>query len=404
MPLDRKQRERLREQVKPLVTDLVRDQVEREVGKLTSKAPGESDYADLILNSTRRHGKGDLPHGVQIFAKLGIAQTMPDSGMARDAARTMGVEDEYSKALSAGQAEGGGLLLQDDQATEVIEYLRPFSVMRRIGARSVDIPRGTMRTPRIDVGATSGYVGEGQAIPASDIQTGAVTLTAKKLATLVVLSNELARFSIDDPQIDQIVLNEMLASMGQTEDVAFLRGSGTEAEPQGIVNQVAAANKFDANATVNLTNVVSDLRQAMTNLLNNDVPMQNPVWIWSPRTSLFLKTLLDTNGQFAFRDEIERGRLFQWPFFQTNNIPNDLGAGNDESLVIAADAQEVMVGDVAQIGIDRSTQATVTLNGVLTSLFETDRAAVRTRSWNDIRLRHNVGVSVIEAVTWGAGA
>lgn len=403
MTLTPKQKARLRDQIAPLVNDEVKEAVEREVGHFLrqEKSDQSSYYLDKILGG-RSARKSELPYAARTFARLGIAMAMPDSGLALEAARTLNVEGEYQKAMSAGSAADGGLLLQDDQADEVIELLRPFSVMRQIGAREVPIPRGTLRTPRIDVGATSGYVAEGKAIPASDIKTGAVVLTAKKLATLVVLTNELARFSQGDTNVDQIVVQEMLDSMGETEDVKFLFGTGSEAEPTGIVNQVAASQKFNANATVNVDNVVADLRTAMTRLSNANVKMRVPVWIWSPRTSNFLMTLLNADGQFVFRNEIERGTLFRWPFFESNNIPNDLGGGSDESLIIAADASEIMLGDVAQIGIDRSTAAAVTLDGQLTSLFETDRAAVRTRAWNDIRLRHNVGIAVMEQVTWGA--
>lgn len=404
MTLTRKQKDRLRDQLRPLVNDEVQEAVERAVGRILKDESNQSPYVDKIFDRGGRGGrKGSLPHSAKVFARLGLATAIgQDSAMALEAARTLNIEDEYKKAMSAGSAADGGLLLQDDQANEVIELLRPVSVMRQIGAREVPIPRGAMRTPRIDVGASSGYVAEGAAIPASDIKTGSVVLTAKKLATLVVLTNELARFSQGDVNVDEIVLNEMLASMGETEDVQFIFGTGSEASPTGITVQVAAASKFDATAGQAIDDVVSDLQTLMAKLANANVKMRQPVWIWSPRTSLFLMTLLNANGQFVFRSEIEQGRLFRWPYFETNNIPNNLGAGTDESLVIAADASEIMLGDVAQVGIDRSTAATVTLDGNLTSLFETDRAAIRTRTWNDIRLRHDVGVAVMEKVQWGA--
>ena len=407
MALNTKQRARLRRQLGPIIQEALEEGVvpiiQEEVGKVLADAKAEGpSYADRILSGRGRSPR-DLPDAAKVFARLGLVQAIGqgDRATALEAARTLEVEDEYQKALSAGSAEGGGLLLQDDQAREIIDLLRPVSVMRQIGAQGIDIPRGTMRTPRIDVGVTSGYVAEGAAIPTSDLKTGQVVLTAKKLAALVVLTNELVQFS-GDVNVDAIVLQDMLASIGETEDVKFLFGSGAEAEPLGITKQVAAGNKFDANATVNVSNVVADLRTAMTKLSSADVPLRRPVWIWSPRTSNFLMTLLNVDGQFVFRREIEQGRLFRWPFFETNNIPNDLGGGSDESVIIAADAQEIMLGDVAQVGIDRSGQATVKLDGVDTNLFETDRTAIRVRLWNDIALRHDVGIAVMEAVTWGA--
>lgn len=103
-----------------------------------------------------------------------------------------------------------------------------------------------------------------------------------------------------------------------------------------------------------------------------------------------------------FRREIESGRLFRWPFFESNNIPNNLGGGSNESLIIVCDASEVLVGDVNGVQIDRSTEARVKVNGVDTSLFETDRFAIRVRRWNDLRLKHDVSAAVLEKVTWGS--
>ncbi|HKK06040.1 MAG TPA: phage major capsid protein [Gammaproteobacteria bacterium] len=168
------------------------------------------------------------------------------------------------------------------------------------------------------------------------------------------------------------------------------------------IRRLAVANVFDANATVNVANTISDLATAMDNLANNDVPLRTPVWIMSPRSVNYLRTLLNSQGQFVLRAEVDAGRLFGWPIYPTNNIPNNLGAGSDESLIIALDASEVLLGTVDQVMIDRSNAAAVTLDGVLTSLFETDRAAIRTRLWNDVRLRHDVSISVMEQVTWGA--
>lgn len=409
MPLTQKQRQELRAQVRELLGDEVRNAAEAAMQDLTKHAGRGTDYQRQIVAGsaagdapTFRRGR-ELPHGAKVFARLGLVTALGqgDRAAMRDAARTLEIEQEFDKAQSAGSAEGGGLLISDDMADEVIELLRPRSVMRQIGAREIEIPAGSLRTPRIDSGATSAYVAEGKAIPSADIQTGQVVLTAKKLATLVILSNELSRFS-REIDVDQVLLDDMLDSISQTEDDKFIFGEGTEAEPLGITNQVADAHSFDANATVNVANVVADLRTLMGRLTDNDVPMTRPVWIWSPRTSNFLRTLLNDNGQFVFRAEVDQGRLFGWSYFETNDIPNNLGDGEDESLIIVADAREVMLGDVRQVSIDRSSEATVNIDGEPTSLFETDRAAIRVRQWNDLQLRHDVGAAVMEAVTWGA--
>ena len=411
--LTRKRRERLSALVKPIVErelEGIGDVVQEAVHEAASKS--STDYLGKILGGdlrTSRRGK-ELPEAARVFARLGMIQAASDGdrSTALDLAKTLGVEDSYQKALSAGSAEGGGLLIIDDMAEDLIQALYATSVLRRINAISVPIPRGTKKTPRIDVGVTSGYVAEGQAIPSSDLKTGAVVLIARKLATLVIFSNELATFTQgqDALDFDQIIVNDMLQSMGTIEDIAFMFGSGSEAEPLGITLQAADANKFDATqvgASATLDEVRADLRTAEEKLLSADIPMQRPTWIMSPRSRLFLRDVRDTDDKPAYGDEMRQSRTINGiPFQQTNNIANDGGAGSDESKVILVDAAEVMIGDVNQVSVDRSNQAVVKINNEDVSLFETDRSAVRTRQWNDIVLRHDVGCAVIEAVRWGA--
>ena len=408
MSLTKRQRQRVVQMVQPLVDDAISQAVETQLRSVTTRGGGGTNYLDQILEGQAGVVRGAaasrrrLSGAARTFARLGLVQALSngDRQTALEMAHTLDIEDECEKAMSAGSGASGGFLLNDDQAFDIIELLRPVSVMRRIGALEIEIPRGSLRTPRIDVGVTAGYVAENQAIPAKDLTTGAVNLSAKKLATLVVLSNELLEFG-KDIDVDGIVLTDMLAAMGQEEDDKFLFGIGAVAAPIGITVAVDAANKFDANSTVNLTNVTTDLRTAEEKLLSANVPMGRPVWIISPRTRLFLRDIRDTEDRGPFKDEINNRRTINGiPFFETNNVPNNLGGGGDESNIILADASQVMLGDVAQVGIDRSNQATVNIGGTDTSLYETDRSAIRVRSWNDVVLRHDLAVAVIEAAIW----
>lgn len=104
-----------------------------------------------------------------------------------------------------------------------------------------------------------------------------------------------------------------------------------------------------------------------------------------------------SNGSALFVEKIDGRR-----FFETNNIPNNLGGGTNESLVILVDASEIVMGDVQQVSVDRTNTATVQNDGVDTSLFEHDIVTIRLRQWNDLILRHDVSTAVIEAVKWGA--
>ncbi|MCH7537549.1 MAG: phage major capsid protein, partial [Proteobacteria bacterium] len=369
--LTAKQKADLRKLLAPLIQDALKDglapAIRSEIGRMSDEDRNPS-YTQRILNGRAGHGRGrqqDMSEAARVFARLGLCALMGGGDHAREleVSRTLDIESHYKAAQSAGSAEGGGLLILDDMANEVIELLSPFSVVRQIGARSVSIPRGSLRTPKITSGVSSGYVGEGQAIPSSQMKTGQISLQARKLASLVVLTSELGAFAVD---IDAILLDDMLSSIGKTEDIAFLFGSGTENEPRGIADWAIDANVFNATqagGTATLTEVQTDLRKAEDLLLSADVPMRTPVWIMSPRSRLFLRDLRDTQDKGIFGDEMRQSRTINGvPFFQTNNIPNNLGGGSNESVVILVDASEVIIGDVPQVSVDRTNAATVKIN------------------------------------------
>ena len=417
--LTAKQKVDLRKLLGPLLHEALEEglapAIQEEIGKM-SRMPEMPDgsgrlhsYTDQILSGRgdghvrgRRH---ELSEAAKVFARLGLVAGLSSGNQSQEMelARVLDVESQYKAAQSAGSAESGGLLIVDDLADEIIGLLRPFSVVRQINPRLVGIPRGTLRTPKITSGVSSGYVGEGKAIPAGKITVGQISLVARKLATLVVFTNELRTFAGD---IDSILLDDMLASIGTTEDLAFLFGSGTENEPRGITNWVTIDNVFDATqagAKATLTEVQDDLRAAEELLLSADVPMLNPVWLMSPRSRLFLRDLRDTQDEGVFGNEMRQsGTINGRRFFETNNIPNNLGSGTDESLVILVEPSEIIIGDVEMLGIDRSDSATVLLDGVATSLFESDMSAIRVRQFNDLVMRHDVSASIIEVVKWGA--
>ena len=378
--------------------------IREEIRKMTDDGHNPS-YTRRILDGHSQPRPGEMSEAARVFARLGLCALMGsgDHGSELEMARTLDIESYYKSAQSAGSAAGGGLLIIDEMANDVIELLQPFSVVRQIGARLVAIPRGALRTPKITSGVASAYVAEGAKIPSSRMKVGQISLSAKKLASLVVLTNELGQFAGD---IDQILLDDMLASIGKTEDKAFLFGLGVENEPRGIVDWAIDANVFDATqagAKATLTEVQADLQKVEQLLLSADVPMRTPVWIMSPRSRLFLRDLRDTQDRGVFGDEMRQSKTINGiSYFTTNNVPNNLGGGTNESKVILVDASEVVIGDVPQVSVDRSKDATVTIDGAETNLFERDMSAIRLRMWNDLILRHDVSAAVLEAVKWGA--
>ena len=64
-------------------------------------------------------------------------------------------DDSVCKALAATDATAGGYIVPEQMAADVIELLRPASVVRRMNPQIESMDTGTLRLPRITGGAAA---------------------------------------------------------------------------------------------------------------------------------------------------------------------------------------------------------------------------------------------------------
>lgn len=389
------------EMTKTQLEDFMRDIVKSVLGEELKdiRDSNQMQLATLIAESKQRapeKQKAGIAFGGMIRC---LAAAKGDSEKAaRIAEKHYGAESLVYKSLLAGDLAAGGALISGEMATDVIELLRPAAIVRRLNPLVVPMTRGSLTMPKLSGGATSSYQGEGDDAGKSEQTTGQLKLTYKKLVTLVPVSNDLLRFS--DFNADMIVRDDMINSMAQREDLAFIRGNGNLDTPKGLRYWAPTANVFAANATVNLDNVTADLGSAVLNLRNNNVRMIRPAWMLSPTTEMYLMTVRDGNGNYAFRDEMMRGTLWGFPYGSTTQIPSNLGGGANESEVYLVDMADAVIGEAADIMLDISTEASYVENSTVKSAFSKDETVVRAISEHDFGMRHDASVAVITAVKW----
>jgi len=331
-----------------------------------------------------------------------LASAKGDADRALEWAKKIwGAEDAAVKALSAGDAAAGGFLVRPEVSSEIIELLRPASVIRRLNPTVMPMDTGSLSVSKLTGGATAGYVGENGIIATTQLATGMLNLVWKKLAAIVPISNDLLRFA--SPQADQTVRDDLVAAMAQREDLAFIRGDGLSATPKGLRNWTPAANQLLVNATVNLANVTVDLGRLVVQLMQSDVRMLRPGWMMSPRTWNFLMTIRDGNGNFAFRPEMLGGTLWGWPFGVTTQIPNNLAVtGTNESEIYLVDFADAVIGESSEIIIDASPNAAYvdSATSQVVAAFSQDQTVVRAIARHDFGMRHDASVAVLTDVDW----
>lgn len=308
-------------------------------------------------------------------------------------------DETLAKALSESTLAEGGALVPTQYVTEIIELLRGQAVVRSSGATILPMNSGSASIPKLTGGATANYVGESQNITKSQQSTGQLLLSAKKLAALVPVSNDLLRDA--SPNSDTIVRDDLVSAMGLREDLGFIRDDGTEYKPKGMRYWAAAANVFASTGTT-LAQVTADVAKMVNKLESADVRFIRPGWIMTPRSKWFLWQLLDANGNPVFRAEIAQGKFMTFPLKVTTQIPNNLGAGSNESEVYLADFVDMVIGENTQLIIDVSTEAAYHDGTNVVAAFSRDETVVRAIARHDFGSRHDESIAVLTGVTWGA--
>jgi HK97 family phage major capsid protein len=223
-------------------------------------------------------------------------------------------------------------------------------------------------------------------------------LIRKKLKAEIPVSNDLLRFATLDA--DAIIRDDAVAAMSQRQDAAFIRDDGTLFTPKGLRFQVPAVNVV-ATTGAALINMEADLGSAVLALRDKDVRLIKPGWLMSPRTELALMTIrTGVNENYAFRADMIGGKLVGYPYKVTTQIPEDLGAGANESEIYLADWTEVVVGEAMGIIIDATSSGAYFDGAALRSAFSRDQTVIRLIMQHDIGMRHDFGVSVITGVVW----
>ena len=385
-----------KEELIKLVDDVIGEKLK---DVLQQRSDDQQKWIEKILTAQRQQEqKAEKPNVGRLIRALAAGKGDPQKAAAF--AQKAWKDEAIVKALQTDEGEAGGYLVPEEYSSQLIEYLRPLAVVRRMNPVIIPMETGTMSMPAVTGGASAEYIGEGTNVPKSQPTFGQVKLTWKKLACLVPISNDLIRFS--SPKADEVVRNDLVGAMAQREDAAFIRDDGTNDKPKGLLNWIATANKFEANKTVSLANVTTDLAKAIYYLRKNETKFLNCGWILSPGSELYLRTIRDSNGNFAFKGEMDQGKLFGFPFGVTTQVPDNLGDGEDESEIYFVDFADAAIGESSQVEIEISSEAAYYDGSNVVSAFSLDQTVLRAIARHDFAMRRNTSGAVIQAVTWGS--
>jgi HK97 family phage major capsid protein len=349
----------------------------------------------------------------------GAIETTRD--LIKDAKGTdVGKREAAERALGSVIVGQGAGFVTPEYYAGFLDFLYPKTVVRRLGAMSLPMNRGSLAIPYLDTAATAAYRGQHQA--ATDTKPGEamLQLVEKLLGGQIVMSNEL----IDEASlaIEVFMRNHLARVMATLFDLKALRGLGAQNEPRGFdwwldnsINPMApSANKYNrtlAGGVPTGKTIRADLEKAQQVVEEQDVDLEagRGGYVMVVREKHGLRRVTDSYDRLIFADEMKGGTLLGYPFAATTQLPKTLagdaagaGTGNksrvyfaDFSTVVVAEKEGVQV-EVQRGGaykdVNGNVQAGLSNNETVLAMFQ----------------RHDLGFlyrgkegSIVDSVDWG---
>lgn len=367
---------------------------EREVSSRRAAIYGNEMRSDEMSKAER---KRYLQDRIGNTARA-IAQTYGDVEKAASLVEKR-YKDERTAAYLRSQIEGdftlGGALVETTYADDFIELLYPMARVRSLVGASLPMDNGNLTIQKMTSGTTATYGGETQNAQQSTAGFGQLVLSAKKLTALVPISNELLNDT--SGRVNSYIVSDIGRRLSLREDLAFLRGDGTSHTPRGILNAVASSNVIASGTAGESDSLAAILATIRSRLNSADLPMITPAILMNAAMESKFFNARDATGTGAYlwRDEMTSGRIMGMRYVVSNQIPSNLGAGDDTE-IYAGDWSQAVIADTASVQFDSSREATYWDGSSHVSAFATDQTVVKAISRHDFGLRYDNAFVVVK--------
>jgi len=358
-------------------------------------------------------GKGDLYRSIRYAkesTKFGGWDNTPEvlkildecddlAGMMQKAAVGAGTTTDATWA--------GPLVQYQILASEYVALLRPATIIGRIpGLRRVPF---NIKIPVATAGTTVGWVGENAPKPVSNMQFTTIQMNWAKAAGIVVITQELARFS--NPAAEAVVRQDLIDQMAQFLDRQFVDpavAAVANVSPASITNGVTPVTASGTNFAAFQT----DSKALFNSFLTANMSTGSGVWIGTQQQALSFSMMLNALGQQSFPQMTgEGGTLLGYPYIASENLPATGGSPADGYPLIFAKANEIMLADDGQTVIDASNQASIQMDTApdsppigtttLVSLWQMNLTGIRAERWINWQKRRAGAVAFIQNAKYG---
>jgi HK97 family phage major capsid protein/HK97 family phage prohead protease len=286
------------------------------------------------------------------------------------------------------------LVYAQNLTSEFVEYLLPMTFLGKIQGLT-RVPFNT-RIPRDTAAITAQWVGEGESKPVAAGAFDTVTLAFNKIALIVGVTQELARFS--SPSVEAWARSKLAEAIAKFMDEQFITPSITAitgSRPASITN---GADSDAASGTAS-TDLIHDIREILKHFQDFNIPTENLVLLMQPQLATAIGSIYTTLGVRQF-SEIDNNRLSGMQIITSGNVPT--------GYVVALHAPSVAVADEGGLEVSASTEASVELddnptsgNWHLVSAFQNNLLFIRAERFVTWKRLRDKGVFYLTNAAYG---
>ncbi len=283
---------------------------------------------------------------------------------------------------------GQSLVDYTNLTSEFIELVRQKTMVDKIAGQMRQVPFN-VKLPTQTASGSVGWVGEGKMKPVGNPEFGSVTLGFAKIAGIVLLSDELIRFS--NPKADQLVRDDLVDTVAQFIDEQFFDPNKAESteSPASVLNGVSEITATGTTAD----KIDADTNTLIAQLVDAGISLEGAVWGMSETRAMQISGMRDALGRVYFEGMSLTGtRSFK-------GLPVHTSGELGDKIVLIVPSQ-ILLADDAGVDFSVSNEATINMGDdsspKLINLFQNNLTAIRAERFIRWKKRHAKAVGFIK--------
>jgi HK97 family phage major capsid protein/HK97 family phage prohead protease len=276
---------------------------------------------------------------------------------------------------------------------DFLPLLRAATIIGKIaGLRKVPF---NVNVPAQTGGGTVTWVGELKPKPVTAMAFAMETLGFNKVAAIVVLSQELVRFS--NPSAEAVVRDSLVKDIA-----AYLDGQFINPAVAAVAGVNPASITNGAPTAAATTNPLADILGLINHFATNNIPVDGLTFLLSPANALALSFRTNLDGSPEFPGIGINGGTYKGLQFITSNTLT--------TNVVALAPQYILMADDGGVTIDASTEASLQMDSapmspvdattVYASMFQMNAVALRAERYITWKRVGTNTVKYLTATAW----